>query len=188
MKKSEKLKGKEAVAERRKQRTQYAVAGTAVIFLLLIAGFILFNPFVAKNGDAVMIYYTGTFDNGTVFDSNAGGNPLVFTIGDHAVITGLEDAVTGMAPNSSKTVTIPPDKAYGPYREDLIMVLNRSILPPDIEPEVGHTYSIRRTNDRAVAYVRLLSFNNSSITVDQNHLLAGQNLTFTIQFIGFSNK
>lgn len=188
MKKSEKLKGKEAVTARKKQRMQYAVAGTAIIFIALIAGYILFNPFVAKNGDTVMIYYTGSFENGTVFDTNAGGNPLIFTIGEHAVITGLEEAVTGMAPNSTKTVIIPSDKAYGPYRQNLIQVMNRSILPDTIEPVVGNTYSIRRTNDRAVAYVRLLGFNNSTITVDQNHLLAGQNLTFTIRFIGFNNK
>lgn len=188
MKKSEKLKGKEAVAARKKQRTHYVVAGAAVIGILLIIGFFLFNPFVAKNGDTVMVYYTGTFENGTVFDSNIGGNPLAFTIGDHAVITGLEEAVIGMAPNSTKTVNISYDKAYGPYRQDLILVLNRSVLPEDIDPVVGHMYSIRRTADGAVAYVRLVGFNESGLTVDQNHLLAGESLTFSIQFIGFGKK
>lgn len=188
MKKSEKLKGKEAVAQRRSQRTRYAYAGAAVIFIALIIGFFLFNPFVAKNGDTVMIYYTGTYENGTVFDSNAGGNPLAFTLGDHTVITGLEEAVIGMAPNSTKTVNITYDKAYGPYRPDLILVMNRSILPANSTPVVGNMYSIRRSADGAVAYVRLLGFNDTSLTVDQNHLLAGENLTFAIRFIGFGKK
>jgi len=188
MKKSEKLKGKEAIAARKIQRTQYVIAGGAVICILLVIGFFLFNPFVAKNGDTVMVYYTGTFENGTVFDSNIGGNPLAFTLGHHAVITGLEEAVIGMAPDTTKTVNISYDKAYGPYRQDLIQVLNRSELPDNIDPVVGQMYSIRRTTDGAVAYVRLVGFNESSLTVDQNHLLAGENLTFAVQFIGFAKK
>ena len=66
--------------------------------------------------------------------------------------------------------------------------MNRSILPEDIEPVVGHTYSIHRTADGAVAYVRLLSFTNDNLTLDNNHLLAGENLTFTLRFVGFTNK
>jgi peptidylprolyl isomerase len=185
MKKSEKRKGKTAVANRKKQYTWYIVAAVAVIVVLLVAGFYLFNPFVAKNGDTVMVYYTGSLANGTVFDSNVDGDPLIFTIGNHTVIAGFEEAVLGMAPNSTRTVNIPVDKAYGPYREDLIQVVNRSVLPSDIEPVIGHTYSIQRKTDGAIAYIRLLNFTNETLTVDQNHLLAGENLTFTLRFVGF---
>lgn len=188
MKKSEKLKGKTAVSNQKKQYTRYAGAAAAVIVVLLIVGFYLFNPFVAKNGDTVMVYYTGTLANGTVFDSNVDGDPLIFTLGNNTVIAGFEEAVIGMTPNSTKTVNIPADKAYGPYREDLIQVINRSVLPSDIEPVVGHTYTIERKADGAVAYIRLLNFTNETLTIDQNHLLAGENLTFTIQFIGFYKK
>jgi peptidylprolyl isomerase len=188
MKRSEKLKGKNAAANRKKQYTRYAVAAVAVIIVLLVVGFYLFNPFAAKTGDTVMVYYTGAFTNGTVFDSNFDGDPLIFTIGNHTVIEGLEEAVIGMTPNSTKTVNIPVDKAYGPYREDLIQVINRSVLPGDIEPVIGRTYTVQRKADGAVTYIRLLNFTNETLTVDQNHLLAGENLTFTVQFIGFYNK
>ena len=120
MKKSEKLKGKVAVANRKKQYTRYGVAAVAVIVVALIVGFYLFNPFVAKNGDTVTIYYTESFANGTELYTNLDGDPLVFTIGNKTVIQGLEEAVIGMAPNTTKTVNISFDKAYGPYREDLI--------------------------------------------------------------------
>lgn len=188
MKKSEKLKGKTAVSNQKKQYIRYAGAAAAVIVVLLIVGFYLFNPFAAKNGDTVMVYYTGTLANGTVFDSNVDGNPLIFTIGNHTVIAGLEEAVIGMTPNSTKTVNIPSDKAYGPYREDFIQVINRSALPSYIEPVVGHTYKVERNADGAISYIRLLNFTNETLTIDQNHLLAGENLTFTIQFIGFYKK
>jgi peptidylprolyl isomerase len=188
MKKSEKLKGKTAVSNQKKQYIWYAGAAVVVIVVLFIVGFYLFNPFVAKNGDTVMVYYTESFENGTVVSSNFDGDPLIFTIGNNTVIAGLEEAVIGMTPNSTKTVNIPADKAYGPYREDLIQVINRSVLPSDIEPVVGHTYTIERKADGAIAYIRLLNFTNETLTVDQNHLLAGKNLTFTIQFIGFYKK
>lgn len=189
MKKSEKLKGKTAVSNQKKQYIRYAGAAVVVIVVLLIVGFYLFNPFVAKNGDTVMVFYTESFEeNGTVVSSNFDGNPLIFTLGNNTVIAGLEEAVIGMTPNSTKTVNIPADKAYGPYREDLIQVVNRSVLPSDIEPVVGHTYTIERKADGAIAYIRLLNFTNETLTVDQNHLLAGKNLTFTLQFIGFYKK
>ena len=70
MKKSEKLKGKAAVANRKKQYTRYGVAAAAVIVVVLIVGFYLFNPFVAKKGDTVMIYYTGSLENGTALQQS----------------------------------------------------------------------------------------------------------------------
>jgi peptidylprolyl isomerase len=188
MKKSEKLKGKVAVANRKKQYIRYGIAAAAVIVVVLIAGFYLFNPLVARNGDTVAIYYAESYANGTGIYNKLDGDPLIFTIGNKTVIPGLEEAVIGMAPNATKTVNISFDKAYGPYREDLILVMNRSILPGDIEPVVGHTYSIHRKEDGAVAYVKLLSFTSENLTFDQNHPLAGENLTFTIRFVGFANK
>jgi len=188
MKKSEKLKGKVAVANRKKQYTRYSIAAVAVIVVALIVGFYLFNPFVARNGDTVAIYYAESYANGTELYTKLDGDPLVFTIGNKTVIQGLEEAVIGMAPNATKTVNISFDKAYGPYREDLILIANRSVLPKDIEPVVGHTYSIHRNADGAVAYVKLLICTEDNLTLDQNHPLAGENLTFTIRFVGFANK
>jgi peptidylprolyl isomerase len=185
MKKSEKLKGKSAVANRKKQYIRYAIVAAAVIVVVVIAGFYFLNPSVAKNGDTVIIYYTGTLDNGTVFDSNLDRDPLIFTIGNHTVIPGLEEAVIGMSVNSSKTVYIPVDKAYGPYRKDYVLVMNRSNLPKDIEPVVGRYYTVQRKEDGAIARVRITNVTNDTVTLDQNHQLAGQNLTFTIHFAGF---
>jgi peptidylprolyl isomerase len=188
MKKSEKLKGKAAVANRKKQYTRYAPAAAAVIVVLLLAGFYLFNPLVAKTGDTVMVYYTGTLENGTVFDSNFDRDPLIFTIGNKSVIPGFEEAVIGMSVNSTKTVHIPVDKAYGPHLDSLVLVVNRSSLPKDIEPVVGRMYTIQNNEDSTIARVRITNVTNDTVTLDQNHLLAGQNLTFTIRFTGFYQK
>jgi len=188
MKKSEKVKGKTAVLTRKKQYSLYAGVAVAVIVIILVAGFYLFNPFVAKNGDTVMVYYTGSFENGTVFYSNFDEDPLIFTLGNKTMIPGFEEAVIGMAPNTTKTVNVSFDKAYGPYRKDYVLVMNRSALPEDIEPVVGNYLSIQRREDGAVAKVRITKVTNDTVTLDQNHLLAGQNVTFTIRFAGFYKK
>lgn len=186
MKKSEKLKGKAAAAHRKKQYTKYAFAAGSVIVILALAGFFLFNPFVAKAGDTVMVSYTGAYENGTVFDSNIDGDPLIFTIGAGSVIPGFEEAVTGMAVNATKTVSIPADKAYGPRLDSRISVVNRTNLPEDMEPQVGKFYSLTRAADGAVVRVQVLNVTRDTVTLDENHMLAGQNLTFTIWFMGFS--
>ena len=67
----------------------------------------------AKAGDTVRIHYRGTLDDGSEFDSSAGRDPLEFTLGGGQVIPGFDDAVTGMTVGESKTVTIPPEEAYG---------------------------------------------------------------------------
>jgi peptidylprolyl isomerase len=179
MKKSEKVKGKEAAAARKKQLTRYAIAGLVVLVVVAAIAYYVFNPFVARSGDTVAIYYTGSLDDGTVFDSNTNATPLVFTIGTGTVIQGLQEAVIGMAPNSTKTVRIPAAKAYGSYDESLILTVNRSSFAID-NPVVGKIYSVRRTSDNAVAYIKLINMTPTSFTLDENHELAGKDLTFTI--------
>jgi peptidylprolyl isomerase len=185
MKKSEKLKGKAAVANRKKQYTRYIAAAAAVLIILLVAAFFLFNPSVAKKGDTVMVYYTGSFENGTVFDSNFNGDPLIFTLGNQSMIPGFEEAVIGMSVNSTKTVFVPVEKAYGPRLDSLVQVLNRSNLPEDMEPEVGRFYTVTRKTDGSIARLQIVNVTEDTVTIDENHLLAGQNLMFTIRFIGF---
>ena len=187
MRKSEKLKGKALAASRKKQYIQYATAAVAVVIIIGLVGFYLFNPFVVQAGDTVMVYYTGTFENGTVFDSNLDRDPLIFTVGNGSVIRGFEEGVIGMNVNETRTVHIPVEKAYGPHLDSRVIVVNRSTFPADIVPEVGRIYTVTR-NDGGIARVRITALNESTVTIDENHLLAGQNLTFTIRLAGFSKK
>jgi peptidylprolyl isomerase len=188
MKKSEKIKGKDAVAARKKKRVQYGIIAAAGIILLALIGFVMFNPFVARAGDTVNVFYTGTLDDGTVFDTNVNATPLAFTVGKGMVIPGFEEAVVGMAVNEVKTVRIPPEKAYGLYNSSLVYSLNRSAFPANITPMVGQYYSIRRTTDDMVNYVKIINVTPSTITLDENHEMAGKNLTFSIRLAGINEK
>ncbi len=187
MKKSEKVKGKEAVAVRKKKMWQYGIIAVVVLVLIAALAFYFFNPAYARTGDVVSVYYTGTLADGTVFDSNVNATPLVFTLGKGTVIPGFNDAVIGMAPNTSKTVHIPVAQAYGPYNDSLVFTVDRSSLAIE-NPVVGERYSIRRASDNAVAYIKVINMTPDTITLDQNHELAGKDLDFTITLVGIVKK
>jgi peptidylprolyl isomerase len=187
MKKSEKVKGKEAVAARKKRMTRYGIAIVIVLVVAAAVAYYVFNPFVARSGDTVAVYYTGSLTDGTVFDSNANSTPIVFTIGKRTVIQGFEEAVIGMAPNTTKTVNIPVAKAYGPYDESLVHTVNRSTIAIE-NPVVGERYSVRRTSDNAVAYIKLINMTPTTLTLDENHELAGKDLIYTITLVGISRN
>jgi peptidylprolyl isomerase len=186
MKKSEKIKGKEAVAARKKKQVQYGIIAAAGIILVALFGFAMFNPFVAKTGDTVNVFYTGTLDDGTVFDTNMNATPLAFTVGKGMVIPGFDEAVVGMAANDVKTVRIPSEKAYGSYNNSLIHIMNRSAFPANVTPVAGQYYAIKSITDGTVSYVKIINVTPSTITLDENHELAGQNLTFSIRLVGIN--
>ncbi len=100
----------------------------------------------AKMGDTVRVHYNGKLDTGVLFDSSEGSDPLEFELGSGRLIQGFEEAVIGMSPGESKTVQIPPEKAYGRYREDRVMKVDKKDLPPEIVPAEGMTLEVCASN------------------------------------------
>jgi len=137
----------------------------------------------AKNGDTVNINYTGTLNDGTVFDSSEGRDPLSFTLGSGQVIPGFEEAVMGMEVGESKNVQIPADKAYGPRNEELVIEAPRDQVPPDINPEVGMQLQMGGP-DGQVVVVEIIEVTGENIKLDANPPLAGQDLNFAIELVG----
>jgi len=139
----------------------------------------------AQNGNTVKIHYTGTLDDGTVFDSSNGREPLEFTLGSGGVIPGFESAVTGMSVGETKTVTIPPEQAYGQYQEEMTQQVPRSAIPPEIELQVGIILSAEAPDGSQVSFV-VKAFDEEEVTIDGNHPLAGRDLTFALELIEIS--
>lgn len=136
----------------------------------------------AKTNDTVKVHYTGTLADGTTFDSSSGRNPLEFTIGKGMVIPGFENCVIGMNVGDSKKVSIPADEAYGSYQEELVAVVERTQIPPEIELEIGMILQIRSPDD-GITRVVVKKITEKDVTLDLNHPLAGQNLTFELKLI-----
>ena len=136
----------------------------------------------AKSGDTVRIHYTGTLDDGTEFDSSSGRDPLEFALGGGQVIPGFDSAVDGMAVGESKTVTIPADQAYGERHEQLVQEVPKTALPEEIDPAVGMQLQSQSPEGHVMNLV-VTEVADDTITVDGNHPLAGQALTFAIELV-----
>jgi peptidylprolyl isomerase len=133
-------------------------------------------------GDNVSVYYTGSFTNGTVFDSNVGRQPINFTVGAGQLIQGFDQAVVGMKLNETKTVTIPPAEGYGPVNQSLIMNVSTAEFGNQIVT-VGMGISTNTGRQGRVTAV-----NGNMVTVNLNSPLAGQTLIFKIQVVAIHPK
>lgn len=136
----------------------------------------------AKNGDTVKIHYTGSLEDGTVFDSSAGREPLEFTLGEGAVIPGFEKAAVGMDAGEKKKFTIPCDEAYGERNEELIYVVDKSELPQGIDPEPGMALQAQGPDGQPFL-LNVTAVAEEKVTLDANHPLAGKDLTFEIELV-----
>lgn len=137
---------------------------------------------MAKAGDTVKVHYTGTLSDGTQFDSSKGRTPLQFTIGSGQVIKGFDAGVTGMKVGEKKTITIPAAEAYGEYRDDLVFDVDKAELPASITPAVGMQLTMTQQNGSMIN-VKIKSVNETTLTLDANHELAGKDLTFALELV-----
>ena len=133
------------------------------------------------NGKTVKVHYTGTLEDGSVFDSSADRDPIEFEIGAGTVIPGFEEAIKGMAVEETKTITIPCAEAYGEYRDDMCGEFPRDQLPGEITPEVGMVLEMQ-TPDGDMP-VRITALDDENLTLDANHPLAGKDLTFELTLV-----
>ena len=136
----------------------------------------------AKTGDKVKVHYSGKLADGTQFDTSANQEPLEFTVGAGEVIAGCEEAVVGMNPGDTKTATINADEAYGDYDDELILEVERDQFPPEITPEVGQRLQLHQPDGEVFGAV-VTAVDDQTVTLDANHPLAGQDLTFEIELV-----
>jgi FKBP-type peptidyl-prolyl cis-trans isomerase SlpA len=136
----------------------------------------------AQEKNQVKVHYKGTLKNGEVFDSSEGREPLEFTIGEGQVIPGFDQGVKGMQVGEEKTINIAADDAYGQVREELIQDVDKSALPEDIKPEVGLKL-VSKTQDGKEIPLIVTEVKDKAITVDANHPLAGEDLTFSVKLV-----
>jgi len=127
------------------------------------------------------VEYTVKNEAGEVVDSNVGAAPLEFISGKQQMIPGFEKAVTEMNVGEEKEVKIPSSESYGEYREDLCQVVPKEQFE-GIELKEGMTLYGQGPDGQTVA-VTVKSFDDKEVTIDYNHPLAGQDLTFTIKVL-----
>ena len=158
----------------------------------------------AKSGDKVIINYTGKLEDGSVFDTTiketgccddtdadcgcdddgcgCETGPMELTIGAEDFFPQVEEALVGMAPGEKKTVTIPAEDAFGEYDEEEVFSISREQLTGDIVPEVGMELELTGDDDEPVE-VTVVEVTEDTLTVDPNHPLAGEDITYEIELL-----
>ncbi|MDO8863431.1 peptidylprolyl isomerase [Haliea sp. E1-2-M8] len=136
----------------------------------------------AKAGNTVQIHYTGTLQDGSVFDSSDGRDPLEFQLGSGQIIPGLDSAIDGMSAGEQKTVTIPAAEAYGDYQAEARQTIPREQIPADIPLDVGSMLQMQTPDGNAVP-VQVAEVTEEAVTLDANHPLAGKDLTFEVEIV-----
>ncbi len=136
----------------------------------------------AQQGSTVKVHYTGKLDDGSIFDSSVGSEPLEFTIGGGQMLPGFEQGVVGMEQGELRTIIIAADQAYGVRRPEGVFAVARREIPPSIPLEVGMKLQATGRNGEP-AYMQVIELSDETVTMDANHPLAGQDLTFEIELV-----
>jgi FKBP-type peptidyl-prolyl cis-trans isomerase 2 len=136
----------------------------------------------AKKGDTVHVHYKGTLDDGSVFDSSEGNDPISFTLGSGEVIPGFENAIEGMSIGDKKTERMEPGDAYGDRREELVFTVGRDQMPEG-DVEVGDMLQVGFPDGSSSA-VTVAAVLDDTVQLDANHPLAGKSLTFELELVG----
>ncbi len=135
-------------------------------------------------GKFVKVEYTGTFDNGEVFDSSEEhGSPLGFTVGSGDLIKGFDDAVMGMEIGQEKSFHVTPEQGYGPYQDDMIKEVPKAQFGEDSgQLQVG-IQIVLQTPEGYVIPATVKAIEGESVKLDFNHPLAGKELNFKIKVV-----
>ncbi len=135
-----------------------------------------------KSGDTVRIHYTGTLLDGSTFDSSQGRDPLEFQVGSGQIIPGLDSALPGMAVGEKKEVKVAAEEAYGAVNPEMRQSVPREGIPADIPLDPGTQLQMQTPDGQALP-VTVVEVDESTVTLDANHPLAGKDLTFDIEVV-----
>ncbi|NQT70740.1 MAG: peptidylprolyl isomerase [Desulfobacteraceae bacterium] len=134
----------------------------------------------------VSVDYKGTLQNGDVFDTSHGHQPLEVKVGAGQLITGFENELLGMSLNEKKTFTLEPEEAYGKRNENLKRDIPKADFPSELNPRVGMTVGLQNPEGHQVP-AQIVHLDDEKLTLDMNHPLAGETLNFEIEVVGISD-
>ncbi len=140
------------------------------------------NTRTAKQGDTVRVHYKGTLDDGNEFDNSVGREPLEFRLGTGQVIKGFERTVDGMQLGETRTARLNAADAYGTHRAELVVELSKEQFPEDASPETGQQLELQQEGGERIPVV-ITAVEDETVTLDANHPLAGEALTFEIELV-----
>jgi peptidylprolyl isomerase len=140
---------------------------------------------VVAAGDQIRVNYAGRFENGALFDSSEGREPLEFTVGAEQVIPGFDRAVVGLKPGESCKVVVAPDDGYGAHVPEMVAEVERHLIPDSEKLVLGSMLEVC-LEDGQTLEVQVVELSDGSVVLDGNHPLAGKELHFEIEMLEFA--
>ncbi len=141
---------------------------------------------VVKNGDKVKILCEAKLENGEIYYTWGEDNPLEIVIGEGTFFPAAEEKMKNMKEGETKTITLEPDEAFGPYMEELVLEVPREAFRPDAKLEKGARIRINTPSGK-VFYGTITKVNDYTVILDLNHPLAGKKIILTITVISIHN-
>ncbi|MGY8992181.1 MAG: FKBP-type peptidyl-prolyl cis-trans isomerase [Rhodospirillales bacterium] len=136
----------------------------------------------AKAGDTVRFHFTGTLTDGTTFASTVGEDPMSITLGQDEILPDVDAALCTMSPGDTQTVNIAAADAYGPHEPELIHPVDRNKFPPEIDLQPGLALEAATPEGEPLMII-IVEVAEDTVTVDENHPLAGHDLKFDIELL-----
>ena len=139
-----------------------------------------------ENGNTVSVHYCGTLEDGTEFDNSyTRGEPITFQVGAGQMISGFDAAIPGMVVGESKNINIVSDDAYGDRNEENVQNVPLTAFPEGFDFTEGSM--VRGQHQAGQSFMaKIVSCNDTDVTLDLNHPLAGQDLNFKIELVDIS--
>ena len=135
---------------------------------------------IVKHGSRVTISYIGTLENGRIFDSTDEHGSLTITIGAGDVFPALEQGIIGMQAGGVRNIVLSAVDAFGLHSKENLLKLSRDAFPVGKEIRIGQKISMEFASGKARVMV-VTDVSDRGVTLDGNHPLAGQELTFALR-------
>ncbi len=135
-----------------------------------------------KNGSHVTFHYELRDEQGNLIESTFDGEPVDYIHGDGQIIEGLEELMDGEEPGFEAKVTIPPEKAYGVSREDLVVYAGPENFDDNVEIKIGETVETEDPDGETITF-RIVEIDEDKVYLDGNHPLADQTLNYKVEVV-----
>ena len=127
----------------------------------------------------VYLNFSISLQDGSEVDTNFGGDPVDFVIGDGSLLPGFERLIFGMTGGERQMFTVSPENAFGQPNDNNLQYLPREQFDDDAELEIGLVFSFADASGGEVPGM-IISFDEEEVTVDFNHPLAGRTILFDV--------
>jgi FKBP-type peptidyl-prolyl cis-trans isomerase SlpA len=133
-------------------------------------------------GTEVTLHFMLRLKNGEIVDSTFDKEPATFTVGDGNLLDGFEKAIFGMVEGDKQTFTIVPESGFGQANPNNVQNFSRDDFSDDIQLEEGLMLSFADAQNAELPGV-VTAFDETTVTVDFNHPLAGKDIEFEVEII-----